>query len=574
MSFRTKAMITAFSTTMLVLALVFFALSRVVTYSFQKLEDRQAERSVSHVMGTIMEVQDSLKSSIADWGLWDETYDFVINHSQSYVDKNLDGNSIRNLRIHTIIITNINKEILSATSVDVKTGYTYITPFAATQRCLTLLDNFKDNTPEETVSGLVMQREGPEMVVAGKVMHSNRSGPQAGYIIMSRELDGAELARMGHGMNVEIELYTVPSEQATLLIAGKKGMNINQPWIQTISEQEQVGYAIMPSYPKGTQMLLSCTLPREVLVHARISLGWMATITILIGLLLVFIQIRIINRVIIHRLDNIGHRIIDIAHKQDTNDRLPVEGHDEITRVAQAVNWMLDTLQQSNQDLREVNTEQQDLIRVISHDLKTPLRSIGSLAGMLSQDLQNHLDDDTRWMLDTMVSRMQKAYSLIDAVVDYQQAGNPPSSLDEINLATMLNDLLEIMPPPDGVEVHIPPDMPSIKANRSRMVTVLRNLLSDSFDSVPSPGGLLEFSSVDQGDHYVITLHNNAEALAPQYHRMVFEVMRRFETDANDEELPNMLLPTVRRIIEAHSGHVWLDSAEGEGRSFHFTIPK
>ncbi|MHB1463192.1 MAG: CHASE4 domain-containing protein [Armatimonadota bacterium] len=574
MSFRTKAVITAFSTTLLVLALVFWALSQVVSYSFNQLEMKQAKRSVSLIMGAITEAQNSLRSSVSDWGLWDETYDFALTQPQKYIDENLDGNSLRNLQVSTIIITNINKEVLSATSVDVKNGRCYEAPFATTQRCLTLLDFFKSETPEETVAGLVMQREGPQLVVAGRVMHTDRSGPQAGYVIMARELDGQELTRIGHGMNVEINLYTIPSERATQEIAGKTGMNINQPWIKTISETENIGYAIMPSYPKGTQMLLSVKMPRELLIHANISLRWMATITICIGLILLFIQIKVINRIVISRLDDMGHRIVDIAHKQDTNDRLPVEGHDEITRVAQAVNWMLDTLQQSNQDLRDVNTEQQDLIRIISHDLKTPLRSIGSLAGMLSQDLENHLDDDSRWMLDTMVARMQKAYSLIDAVVDYQQAGTPPSFLDEINLTQMLNDLLQIMPPPEGVEVEIPPQMPSIKANRSRMVNVFRNLLSDSYESVPAPGGILTFSSVDQGDHFVITLHNNAEALAPQYHRMVFEVMRRFESDTSDEEIPNMLLPTVRRIIEAHGGHVWLDSAEGEGRSFHFTIPK
>ncbi len=574
MSFRTKAVITAFSTTLLVLALVFWALSQVVSYSFSQLETKQTKRSVTLIMGAITEAQNSLRSTVSDWGLWDETYDFVLKHPQKYIDENLDGSSLRNLQVSTIIITNINKEILSTTSVDVKTGRCYETPFATTQRCLTLLDFFKSEKPEETVAGLVMQREGPQIVVAGRVMHTDRSGPQAGYIIMARELDGQELTRIGHGMSVDISLYTIPSERATLEIAEKTGMNINQPWIKTVSETENIGYAIMPSYPNGTQMLICVRMPRELLIHANNSLRWMATITICIGLILLFIQIKVINRIVISRLDDMGHRIIDIAHKQDTNDRLPVEGHDEITRVAQAVNWMLDTLQQSNQDLRDVNTEQQDLIRIISHDLKTPLRSIGSLAGMLSQDLENHLDDDSRWMLDTMVARMQKAYSLIDAVVDYQQAGTPPSFLDEINLTQMLNDLLQIMPPPEGVEVEIPPQMPSIKANRSRMVNVFRNLLTDSYETVPAPGGILTFSSVDQGDHFVITLHNNAEALAPQYHRMVFEVMRRFETDVSDEEIPNMLLPTVRRIIEAHGGHVWLDSAEGEGRSFHFTIPK
>ncbi len=574
MSFRTKAVITAFASTLLVLALVFWALSQVVSYSFHQLEMKQAKRTVSLIMSAITEAQNSLRNSVTDWGLWDETYEFTLTKSQTYVDSNLGGNSLRNLHVSTIIITNINKEILAAKSVDLDTGRNYETPFATIQRCITLLDGFKNETPEETVVGLIMQREGPQLVVAGRIMHTDRRGPQTGYVIMTRDLNGLELTRMGHGMNVDLDLFTVPSEQASREIAGKTGMNINQPWITTISETESIGYVIMPSYPKNTQMLLSVRMPRELLIHANINHRWMATITIFIGLILLFIQIKVINRIVINRLDDMGQRIVDIAHKQDTNDRLPVEGHDEITRVAQAVNWMLDTLQQSNQDLRDVNTEQQDLIRIISHDLKTPLRSIGSLAGMLSQDLENHLDDDSRWMLDTMVARMQKAYSLIDAVVDYQQAGTPPSFLDEINLTQMLNDLLQIMPPPEGVEVDIPPQMPSIKANRSRMVNVFRNLLSDSYESVPVPGGVLTFSSVDQGDHFVITLHNNAEALAPQYHRMVFEVMRRFETDVSDEELPNMLLPTVRRIIEAHGGHVWLDSAEGEGRSFHFTIPK
>ena len=564
---------TAFVSTVLVLATVFVALSQVVSYSFEKLERQQAAKSVSHVIASLADMQSNLKSSVMDWGYWDETYDFVVNHTPQYAEKNLDGNSIRNLRIHSLIITNINKEILSTTSVDTKSGRVYQTPFAATQRCLTLLDNFKTNRADEMVTGIVMQRDGPEIIAAGKVVRSDRSGPVAGYIIMTREITGADLASIGHSMNLAIDLYAIPSEKATSEIAKTKGKNINEPWIKVVSKQILVGYAIISSYPPHTQVLIRCEQPREISYYAQLNLGWMITITICVGLLLVIIQMRMMNRFIGKRIDDLGHRIVDIAHKQDTNGRLPVQGHDEITRVSQAVNWMLDTLQYSNQELREANSEQQDLIRIISHDLKTPLRSIGSLAGMLGQDIQEHLDDDNRWMLDTMVARMQKAYSLIDAVVDYQQAGTPPGSLDDVNLKPLLDDLLQIAPPPNGVEVVVPDTLPVIKANHSRIVTVFRNLLTDSYASVPSPGGKIEFSSVSQGDHHVITLHNNAEALAPQYHRMVFEVMRRFQTETSDEVLPNMLLPTVRRIIEAHGGHVWLDSAEGVGRSFHISIP-
>ncbi|MEN8764022.1 MAG: CHASE domain-containing protein [Thiogranum sp.] len=210
---------------------------------------------------------------------------------------------------------------------------------------------------------------------------------------------------------------------------------------------------------------------------------------------------------------------------------------------------------------------------VTSHDLKAPLRGIANLAGWLQEDLKEKLTETTREQLELLRDRVKRMNALIEGLLEYSRIGRTEQSVENVDVADLLTEIVDSLSPPQEFSVDIAPDMPTLKTDRLQLYQVFANLISNSIKHHGGKQGHIWIKVSDKGDFYQFTVKDDGPGIAPEYHEKVFMMFQTLETKDYGTDT-GIGLALVRKIVQEHGGSIKLKSQEGKGARFRFTWPK
>lgn len=223
--------------------------------------------------------------------------------------------------------------------------------------------------------------------------------------------------------------------------------------------------------------------------------------------------------------------------------------------------------------LKAANTELESFAYVVSHDLKAPLRGIGHLAQWLSQDYAAVLDPKGQEMLAMLSGRVKRLDALIDGVLQYSRIGRMHETAVPIDLQALIQEIIDLLAPPDTITIDIVTAFPTIVAEKPRLIQVFQNLLSNAIKFMDKSDGRIWLSCEERGEAWVFHVADNGPGIEPQYHERIFHI---FQTLAPRDtyESTGIGLALVKKIVEYYGGTIWVESAPEQGSVFSFTLPK
>jgi PAS domain S-box-containing protein len=224
-------------------------------------------------------------------------------------------------------------------------------------------------------------------------------------------------------------------------------------------------------------------------------------------------------------------------------------------------------------DLQNVNEELKSFAYVVSHDLKAPLRGVGSLADWLMTDYADKLDDQGREYLALVKGRVSRMDALIDGILEYSRVGRINDTQTAIDLNVLVADIIQLLAPPAGVTVTVEGPMPTVFGGRTRLQQVFQNLISNAIKHLDKPVGLIRVGCADLGDAWQFSVADNGPGIEARHHERIFQLFQVL-TPRDQKESTGVGLALVKKIVELHGGRVWLESRVGEGSTFFFTLPK
>lgn len=230
-------------------------------------------------------------------------------------------------------------------------------------------------------------------------------------------------------------------------------------------------------------------------------------------------------------------------------------------------------LAQTMTDLEKRNQELDEFAYVVSHDLKAPLRAIANLATWLEEDLQEKLQADNQHQFELLQRRVQRMENLIDGLLAYSRAGRGQKKVEQVDLGQLLNNIIDLLAPPAEFTIDIPPQLPSLQANRAALTRVLSNLISNAIKHHHQSSGRIEIRCQVLDQPYVeLSIRDDGPGIAPAYHNKVFNIFQVLQ--ARDKvENTGIGLAIVKKTVEAEGGKIFLDSKVGQGTTFRFTWP-
>ncbi|RIK37933.1 MAG: hypothetical protein DCC55_22700 [Chloroflexi bacterium] len=225
-------------------------------------------------------------------------------------------------------------------------------------------------------------------------------------------------------------------------------------------------------------------------------------------------------------------------------------------------------------ELERSNRELDQFAYVASHDLKSPLRGIEHLAGFLLQDVGATLPEASRRHLTLIQARIKRMETLLNDLLDYSRAGRHRYPPEQLDLAALIRDAVELLDPPAGFVVEIEEPIPPLISERVPVELLLRNLIGNAIKHHDRPSeGVVRIQVSDQGDWIEVTVADNGPGIDPAFHERIFEIFQTLKP-RDQVEGSGIGLTVVKKLVETRGGAIWVNSAPGEGTSFHFTWPK
>lgn len=225
------------------------------------------------------------------------------------------------------------------------------------------------------------------------------------------------------------------------------------------------------------------------------------------------------------------------------------------------------------QELESANDELKNFAYVVSHDLKAPLRAIGSLADWLSTDYADRFDAEGKEHMRLLISRVHRMDGLIDGILQYSRVGRLKEESAPVDLDHLVHEVIDLLAPPENIAVTIENSLPTIAGERIRLQQVFQNLLSNAIKYMDKPQGEIRVGCSAGEEEWKFSVSDNGPGIEARHFEKIFHL---FQTLAPRDrvESTGVGLALVKKIVEMYGGRVWVESAVGKGSTFFFTLPK
>ncbi len=224
-------------------------------------------------------------------------------------------------------------------------------------------------------------------------------------------------------------------------------------------------------------------------------------------------------------------------------------------------------------ELESMNRELEQFAYVTSHDLKAPLRAIANLSSWIEEDLNDVMTEETRKQMELLRGRVKRMESLINGILQYSRAGRVDMEVEMVDVSELLSEIIEGFEYPDDFQFDIAAEMPVIETARVPFSQVFSNLISNAIKYHEGTGGRVAISMKDMGEYYEFSVADNGPGIAPEYHERIFKIFQTLQ--ARDKlESTGVGLTLVKKIVEELGGEISVESEEGRGATFRFTVLK
>ena len=223
--------------------------------------------------------------------------------------------------------------------------------------------------------------------------------------------------------------------------------------------------------------------------------------------------------------------------------------------------------------LEKANHELQDFAYIVSHDLKAPLRAIGSLAHWLEEDYGEKIDQDGLDQLAMLQGRVKRMHELINGILNYSRVGRTNTETEEVALEGVVAKTIELLSPPSHIQIQVEGQWPSLILNRVRIQQVFQNLIGNAIKYMDKANGWVEVAVEETETNWTFSIKDNGPGIEGKYFEKIFRIFQTLNP-RDEVEGTGIGLSIVKKILDLYGGTIWLTSEKSQGTTFYFTLPK
>ena len=233
-----------------------------------------------------------------------------------------------------------------------------------------------------------------------------------------------------------------------------------------------------------------------------------------------------------------------------------------------------DLVKQRTEELARSNKDLEQFAYVASHDLQEPLRAVSGFVNLLERQLKDSLNAKTKEYMNFTVDGVTRMQSLINGLLEYSRIdtrGKPPESTDSGK--SLDNAILSLQTSIKESGAKITSDkLPTVNIDPVQLSQLFQNLISNAIKFRSENPPEIHVSANHQDNAWRFSVKDNGIGIDPQYAGRIFMIFQRLHTR---KKYPGtgIGLSLCKKIVERHSGKIWVESEQGCGSTFYFTVP-
>jgi ligand-binding sensor domain-containing protein/signal transduction histidine kinase len=224
-------------------------------------------------------------------------------------------------------------------------------------------------------------------------------------------------------------------------------------------------------------------------------------------------------------------------------------------------------------ELNKSNKELEDFAYIVSHDLKAPLRAINELSNWISEDYSDVLDKEGKENLGLLRERTQRMNNMIEGILEYSRVGRAEGQREKIDLNKLLEEVIDMLAPPDNIKIIVENKLPKYTADRTRLTELFENLLSNAIKYSGKPQGIIKVDCAEEESKWKFSVSDNGHGIEKKYWDKIFKIFQTLESDPKYKST-GIGLTIAKKIVNLYNGEIWVESEMGIGTTFYFTLPK
>ena len=232
-------------------------------------------------------------------------------------------------------------------------------------------------------------------------------------------------------------------------------------------------------------------------------------------------------------------------------------------------------LRNAEKELARSNDDLQQFAYLASHDLQEPLRMVTNYLELLERRYDGKLDKEATEYIDFAVEGAQRMRALIDDLLAYSRVETTPRPFSPVDMKAVVEVALKqlsTLVDESGAQIDVA-DLPTIMADDWQMTQVMQNLIGNAIKFHGAERPRIAISCAQNAREWTFAVRDNGIGLNMAYSDKLFHMFHRLHTR---EQYPGtgVGLALARKMVERHGGRIWVESEEGKGSTFFFTVPK
>ena len=247
----------------------------------------------------------------------------------------------------------------------------------------------------------------------------------------------------------------------------------------------------------------------------------------------------------------------------------------ELIKQKKEISKKAEELKRTQKELKSSNKELEHFAYAASHDLKEPLRMIGTYTQLIQKRIGADLDSSSKEYMFFVVDGVKRMQNLLDDLLEYSRLGKNTNfknnDLNKTLLLVMNNLMLQMKETKATIYTN---NLPVIYSSSTEMMQLLQNIISNGLKfQAPNVTPEITIKSQDKNDYHLISISDNGIGISEENQQKVFAMFERLHSKT-EYAGTGIGLSTCKKIVNNLGGKIWLNSKEGQGTTFYFTLPK
>jgi signal transduction histidine kinase len=559
MKLRTKTIITVTVISFLIFGALQLVTLLVIQPSFASLENQNVMQGISQAHGAINYRLSQLEGKVKDYSFWDDTYNFVQNRNEDYIENNFVDETFENLGLNLIAIVDENRSIAYCQSFDLNNSVKIQTS-EETEKLLSSDDYiWAFQSDEEALSGLALFNGQPALVASSSILTSLNEGPAMGGMIFAKYIDYQEISELTEIMHLDFSLQSVSnfkdhdggSQIVEALVSGEQAIiKANSPDIVS-------GYTLVSDIHANQDFILTTIQSRSAYQQGVVVGNIFTLAAVMLSFCFGVFILFLLNREIVKPMVTLTAYVEEISLNSNASEPNSLVHYSE--EMCVLVNSVKETLKRKLEGMNEVS-------RMVGHDLRNPLTGIKGAVYLLKKNHVSKTDEKGNNLLKTIEDCVEYSDKIVKDLLEYSGEIN----LDKIetNPKQLVDSSLLTMAIPSNTQLlnEVTSEF-SMWVDTGKMERVFNNLIKNAIDAMPQ-GGKLIITNKKAKDQIEIDFSDSGIGMSKAVLDKLWTPF--FTTKAKGMGVG---LSICRRIIEAHGGRIEVRSVEGKGTTFSVFLP-